>query len=91
MRFALFRLKEEMVNLSNGRSYANDNANRKAFGDKIRTQRRSQGLNMNDLAARAKISGDLLLRIESGLVSPDIPSIQKRLKYALEREVMVIA
>ncbi|MHC8523949.1 hypothetical protein ACPJHQ_25860 [Rossellomorea sp. H39__3] len=46
---------------------------------------------MNDLAARAKISGDLLLRIESGLVSPDIPSIQKRLKYALEREVMVIA
>lgn len=69
----------------------NENTNRRAFGDKIRTQRRSQGLNMNELAARANISGELLLRIEAGLVSPDITSIPERLRYALEREVMVIA
>ncbi len=62
-----------------------------AFGEDIRSKRRMLGLNMNDLAARANISGELLLRIEAGLVSPDIPSIYKRLLHALEREVMIIA
>ncbi|MFS8189512.1 hypothetical protein ACMG4J_22650 [Rossellomorea marisflavi] len=46
---------------------------------------------MSDLAAQANISGELLLRIEAGLVSPEIPSIRNRLLRALESEVMVIA
>jgi predicted transcriptional regulator len=64
---------------------------RKHFGSLIRTYRLSQNISMEDFAKRAKISGDLLLRIESGLVSPDIPGIKQRIKFALEREMMVIA
>lgn len=78
--------------MSNARvSIYKDNNRRRAFGETIKTKRRAQGLNMNDLADRANISGELLLRIEAGLVSPDIPSIHKRLLHALEREVMIIA
>lgn len=65
--------------------------NRRAYGEKIKSKRRARGLNMSDLAAQANISGELLLRIEAGLVSPEIPSIRNRLLRALESEVMVIA
>ncbi|WP_430508373.1 hypothetical protein [Rossellomorea marisflavi] len=64
---------------------------RKEFGDLVKNTRRELNLNMNDLATRANISGELLLRIEAGLVSPDIPRIPERLLRAMEREVMVIA
>jgi transcriptional regulator with XRE-family HTH domain len=64
---------------------------RKQFGSNIRMKRLSRNISMDDLAKRANISSDLILRIESGLVSPDLPGLQKRINYALERELMVIA
>ncbi len=70
---------------------ASEQKKRKEFGEIVRQSRRNLGMDMNSLAARANISGELLLRIESGLVSPEISSIRDRLLYALEREVMIIA
>jgi predicted transcriptional regulator len=64
---------------------------RKAFGTNIRERRQERNMSMEELARRALISQDLLLRIESGLVDPRVESIRNRLNHALESEMMVIA
>jgi predicted transcriptional regulator len=64
---------------------------RKEFGMYIRKRRQEKNMSMEELAKRAMISSDLLLRIESGLVDPKIESIKKRLEHALESEMMVIS
>jgi DNA-binding XRE family transcriptional regulator len=64
---------------------------RKAFGLDVRTYRLQNDISMDEFARRAHISGETLLRIEAGRVSPDIKSINKRIERAKQVRIMVIA
>jgi predicted transcriptional regulator len=64
---------------------------RRKFGNHIRDKRREKNLSIADLSVKAKISQELILRIESGLVDPDIKSIVRRLDYALTSELLIIS
>jgi predicted transcriptional regulator len=63
---------------------------RKEFGFRIRERRYEKNLSIAELSERAMISQELVLRIESGLVDPEITSIVKRLEHALESEKLII-
>ncbi|MFQ5614195.1 MAG: helix-turn-helix domain-containing protein [Anaerolineae bacterium] len=45
------------------------------IGEKLRTARRSQGLSLRELAARAEVSASLLSQIENGKANPSVRSL----------------
>lgn len=63
-----------------------ERALRTRLGTRLRSRRKERGLTMVVLAHRAQCSQSLLSKVESGVLLPSLPMLQ-RLSRALESEI----
>lgn len=66
-------------------------AKRQNFGKEFADIRKGLGISIKSFAKELDISADMAKRIEEGLVSPDLPGLQKRIAHMKVRSKMVIA
>lgn len=67
---------EEPTDLATGSNAPTGRTLEKVIGAKIRTMRRSLGINAADLAQRAGVSAGMLSKIENGQISPSLATLQ---------------
>lgn len=64
---------------------------RKQFATECRQIRRELNLSINEMAQRMGVSEDMVLRIESGCVSPETPGLIRRINQVKNQKRMIIA
>ncbi|MGG1483519.1 helix-turn-helix transcriptional regulator [Peribacillus castrilensis] len=62
-----------------------------AFGHDVRRIRKEKGLSISVMAEKIGVSEELMVRIENGKVSPDIPRLQSKLSHLKDRRNLVIS
>lgn len=62
-----------------------------AFGQDVRRIRIEKGLSISVMAEKIGVSEDLMVRIENGKVSPDIPRLQSKLSHLKDRRNLIIS
>jgi predicted transcriptional regulator len=64
---------------------------RMAFGHDARRIRKEKGLSISVMAEKMGVSEELIVRIENGKVSPDIPRLQSKLSHLKDRRNLIIS
>jgi DNA-binding XRE family transcriptional regulator len=64
---------------------------RMAFGQEVRRIREEKGLSLSVMAEKIGVSKELMIRIENGKVSPDIPRLQAKLSHLKDHRNLIIS
>lgn len=69
----------------------NEKNRRAAFAEEFKGIRIANRLSINEMAAKLSVSEEMVMRIELGCVSPDVPNLRKRLDELSKRKSLIIA